>query len=85
MKKLKNILGAFLRLIVILAPLVLITFYYWAPNIALLAILAAVGAETLWLILLGLILTGREVWKRKHGAREPETDGLLDDDPDTDF
>lgn len=56
MKKIKNIVGAILRGVLVLAPGVVFLWWLWGKVAAFVAILASFGLEMLWAIVITFIL-----------------------------
>lgn len=79
MKKVKIIVGAILRGALLVAPGVALGWWAWNKTMALIAILAAVGVETLFLFAFSFIVVAvqaRNDLKRKEA--EAETDEEAD-------
>ncbi len=71
MKKLKIIVAAILRGVLILSPGAAYLWWLWGKVAALVAILAAVGLETLWLIAFSFVVLFVQAWRdRKKKAAE---------------
>ena len=80
MKKVKIIVGAILRGALLVAPGVAFGWWAWNKAMALIAILAAVGVETLFLFVFSFITVAikarRDLLRKK--AAEAETDKGID-------
>lgn len=78
MKKLKIIVAAILRGVLILSPGAAYLWWLWGKVAALVAILAAVGLETLWLIAFSFVVLFVQAWrdrkKEAEAAEEPQED-----------
>lgn len=68
MKKVKIIVGALLRGALLLAPGAAFGWWAWPQTSALLAILAAVGVETLFLIIFSFISVAFQAWRTGPGS-----------------
>lgn len=76
MKKVKIIVGAILRGALLIAPGAVFAWWAWDKAMALIAILAAVGAETLFLLVFSFFSVAVQVRRelRRKKAAEAETD-----------
>lgn len=77
MKKIRIIVAATLRGLLILAPGVAYLWWLWGKVPALVAILAAAGLETIWAIVFSFVMLAIRVWREKtdNGASEgPQID-----------
>lgn len=78
MKKLKIIVAAIVRGALLLAPGAAYLWCIWGTVAALVAILAAVGLETLWLIAFSFVVLFVQAWrdrkKEAEAAEEPQED-----------
>lgn len=71
MKKVKIIVGAILRGTLIIAPGAAFAWWAWNKAMALIAILAAVGVETLFLVAFTFITVAVETARK---VKQPESD-----------
>lgn len=78
MKKLKIIVAAIVRGALLLAPGAAYLWWIWGKVAALVAILAAVGLETLWLIAFSFVVVFVQTWrdrkKQPEASEEPQED-----------
>lgn len=65
MKKIRFIIAGIIRGTLVLLPGLLCLWWLWAKVTALVAILASVGLETLWLIVLSFAVLTVQAW-REH-------------------
>lgn len=80
MKKLKIIVAAIVRGALLLAPGAAYLWWIWSTVPALVAILAAVGLETLWLLAFSLVVLTISTWRERSGRATP----LSDDEAEAD-
>lgn len=72
MKKLKTILGAILRLFAVLVPGLFTGFALWKIHGALVTILAALGVEFLWSLVLAVVIAvAGKVKAQLHQRKTP--------------
>lgn len=73
MKKIKIIVGAILRGALVVAPGIASAWWAWGKAPALIAILAAVGIEFLWLLVFSFFTVAVQTWRnRKKQTEETE-------------
>lgn len=73
MKKIKIIVGAILRSALVIAPGIASGWWFWGKAPALIAILAAVGVEFLWLLVFSFLTIAVQTWRNhKERTEEPE-------------
>ncbi len=65
MKKLKIIVAAILRGVILIAPAAASGWWFWGKAPALIAILAAIGVEFLWLLVFSFVAVARSEAKRR--------------------
>lgn len=71
MKKIRFIIAGIIRGTLVLLPGLLCLWWLWDKVAALVAILASVGLETLWLIVLSFVVLTVQAW-REHKKVPPE-------------
>ena len=74
MKKVKIIVGAILRCALLLAPGVAFGWWAWCKAPALIAILAAVGVETLFLFVFSFISVAAQARRDLRRKESPEAE-----------
>lgn len=74
MKKIKIIVGAILRGALVIAPGIASGWWFWGKAPALIAILAAVGVEFLWLIVYAFFTVALQTWRNRKTENEQAED-----------
>lgn len=75
MKKIRFIIAGIIRGTLVLLPGLLCLWWLWTKVAALVAILASIGLETLWLIVLSFVVLTVQAWREhKKVPAEKETD-----------
>lgn len=75
MKKIRFIIAGIIRGTLVLLPGLLCLWWLWAKVAALVAFLASIGLETLWLIVLSFVVLTVQAWREhKKVPAEKETD-----------
>lgn len=74
MKKIKLVVTAILRLVLLVVPGAAYLWWIWGKVAALVTILAAVGLETLWLVAFSFGVVFVQTWRdRKKSGKASET------------
>jgi len=82
MRKLKIIVAAILRGSLVLAPGAVYLWWLWGKVAALVAILAAIGLETLWAIVFSFVVLTIKAWRdqrKETKAAEKDTEEGAED------
>lgn len=74
MRKLKLIAAVIVRCALIVAPGAAYAWWLWGKVAAMVAALASVGLEMLWLIALSLVMVLVEAWRNRHRLAGTEPD-----------
>lgn len=83
MRKLKIIVAAIIRGSLVLAPGAVYLWWLWGKVAALVAILAAIGLETLWAIVFSFVVLAIKAWRdqrKEVKAAEELPEEVADDD-----
>lgn len=73
MKKIKTIVAAILRGVIVLAPGATFLWWAWGKVSALFAILASIGIETIYLFLFAIVICAIRAAKDMKKKKEEET------------
>lgn len=68
MKKIKLIITALLRLVLLVVPGAAYLWWLWGSVTPIVAILAALGFETLWLFLFSFVLVAVSSWSKRKNS-----------------